>query len=449
MSPFQQAIAAILLIALLGANIDCAQGQKTAAPAGTTPHLNASAELQRLLQRDETARQAGDSVGRLKVALQLRTLLNDAGDAVLAAAHAYSVVKDSTKAFEALTTYARLGFAGKAICGGEDKKFSWLAQTPQFSAICRLMEENEHPVNRAIAVIHFPDTGYLAEDIDYDKKSRTFLFTSVLQHSIFNLDHNGNCRLFAPSPSGWPMMAIKIDHRRGLVWATEVLLPGFDGMMDSIKGRSAVCCFELRTGKLKTRINAPEGAQWGDMTLDGQGNPIVSDGQSGDIFRLDKTTWRRLDKGDFISPQTMALTADGQSLIIPDYVRGLAILKIDNGEVSWIRNNPDQPCAFTGVDGVYRQNQRLLITQNGTEPERVVEIQLDKQGKQLTGYTLIESATAGLGDPTHGVLVDGDFYYIANSGWDVLDQHGKLKPGARMSPPTLMKYPSPASSPAR
>jgi hypothetical protein len=31
-----------------------------------------------------------------------------------------------------------------------------------------------------------------------------------------------------------------------------------------------------------------------------------------------------------------------------------------------------------------------------------------------------------LGDPTHGVVVGSYFYFIADSGWDSLDEHGNL-----------------------
>jgi hypothetical protein len=53
---------------------------------------------------------------------------------------------------------------------------------------------------------------------------------------------------------------------------------------------------------------------------------------------------------------------------------------------------------------------------------------------------IIERATATLGDPTHGVLVGDWFYYIANSGWDVLDEHGDLKPGEKLSSGLVMRF---------
>jgi hypothetical protein len=345
---------------------------------------------------------------------------------------------DSAMVLETLSEYARLGLTEKNI--GADPKFTWLGNDPCFKDICRRLEENTNPVSLAMAVIPFPDTGYLAEDLDFDKQGNSFLFSSVLRHAIFRLAKDGSCRPFASSPSGWPMMAIKIDPLRGWVWATEVAMPGFDGQPDTITGRSAVCCFDLRTGNLRQRFPAPEGAQWADMVLDASGDPIVSDGQSGAILRLGKGTWQRLDHGDFISPQTIALTRDGKSLIVPDYVRGLAIMDIATGSVSWIPPNPGQPCALSGIDGVYRRDDKLLMTQNGVDPPRVVQLQLNRAGRGLAGCTIIEKATKHLGEPTHGVFVGSDFYFIANSGWDALDQHGKLLPGARMTPPTLMRY---------
>jgi hypothetical protein len=394
--------------------------------------------LQRLLEQDDTARKAGDSLTRLKIALQLRTFTNNASDAILAVAHAYSVVKDSIKVFETLNEYAHMGLAENNI--HTDKKFAWLAGSPGFDKVCRRLEANNYPISRATTVVQFPDTGYLAEDIDYDKQQETFLFTSILQHAVFRLSQNGSCQKFACSPGGWPMMAIKIDQKRDRVWVTEVAMPGFDGLADTITGQSALCCFDLQSGKLTQRFPAPEGAQWGDMVLDAGGNPIVADGQSGAIYRLRLGSWRRLDKGDFISPQTMALADDGKSLIVPDYVRGLALMDLAAGKAVWIRNNPAQPCALNGIDGVYKRGQRLLVTQNGVEPERVVQLLLNKEGRGLTGYTIVEKAGPGLGEPTHGVFVGNDFYFIANSGWDVLDPHGKLRPGSRMTPPRLMRY---------
>jgi hypothetical protein len=53
--------------------------------------------------------------------------------------------------------------------------------------------------------------------------------------------------------------------------------------------------------------------------------------------------------------------------------------------------------------------------------------------------SIIERATPTLGDPTHGVVVGRYFYYIANSGWNVLDEHGNLLEGKSLPPSSVMR----------
>ncbi len=63
------------------------------------------------------------------------------------------------------------------------------------------------------------------------------------------------------------MLAIKVDAKHNRVWATEVALDGFAAAPKSDWGKSAVLCFELRTGKLLSRIEEPQHSALGDMGL--------------------------------------------------------------------------------------------------------------------------------------------------------------------------------------
>jgi hypothetical protein len=49
---------------------------------------------------------------------------------------------------------------------------------------------------------------------------------------------------------------------------------------------------------------------------------------------------------------------------------------------------------------------------------RVVAFTMDPAATRIESETIIERSTDTLGDPTHGVVIGSDFYYIANSGWD-------------------------------
>lgn len=69
--------------------------------------------------------------------------------------------------------------------------------------------------------------------------------------------------------------------------------------------------------------------------------------------------------------------------------------------------------------------------QNGTCPERVAVFTLDATLTRVESETIIERSTGTLGDPTHGAVVGNDFCYIANSGWDAIDDRGNMKPGEK------------------
>jgi hypothetical protein len=95
--------------------------------------------------------------------------------------------------------------------------------------------------------------------------------------------------------------------------------------------------------------------------------------------------------------------------------------------------------ALSGIDGLYPLGNALIATQNGTSPERVVRFALNAAKTRVLSESIIERATATLGDPTHGVVVGDYFYYIANSGWDSLDEHGVVKDGRTMTAPIIMR----------
>jgi len=69
-----------------------------------------------------------------------------------------------------------------------------------------------------------------------------------------------------------------------------------------------------------------------------------------------------------------------------------------------------------------------------------MRLRLDGSRSRVVSSEVIERATPTLGDPTHGVSVGDDFYYIANSGWSELDDHGDVKPGAKLTPAHIMRF---------
>jgi hypothetical protein len=176
------------------------------------------------------------------------------------------------------------------------------------------------------------------------------------------------------------------------------------------------------------------------MVLTSAGNPIVSDGTGGGVYKVVGDRLERIDGGDFISPQTPAMHPDGKHVFIPDYARGIGVLDLASRRVIWLNQGERAKYAINGIDGLYFNRGSLIATQNGSSPERVIRFQLNAAFTGIVSEQIIERATATLGDPTHGVIVGDFFYYIANSGWSELDDHGDVKAGSKLTPVHIMRF---------
>jgi len=395
----------------------------------------ASEQLNSLRDQLRAARAAKDWPASLMAADKLRALLNDAPLSLLEVARAEIHVGNLEAANRDLEQFVSMGQSAELVAKSDE--FAPLRQQPSMARIQRAMDANRSPVSLASVVFELPDAEILAEDIDYDRAGKRFFITSVREKRIVTSDVNGALREFARAPDGWPILALKVDNAHGVVWATEVALRGFTNVPEAEWGRSALLCYELKSGKLLRRIEAPRPGALGDMTLTNRGEVIVSDGDGGGVYLLPAAgqALERLDGGDFISPQTPAMLPDGKRIFVPDYVRGIGVLDIATKSVAWLSTG--DRFALNGIDGLYFDRGSLIAVQNGTSPERVISFQLDAALTKVQSETVIDRSTPTLGDPTHGVVIGNDFYYIASSGWENTGEKGELT--AKPSPPRVMR----------
>ena len=394
---------------------------------------SAKEQLQQLQTALHEAHLRSDWPSYLKNSRSLKDFMNGAPDSVLQLMSAEAFAGNVDGALTEFKEYVRMGQANEDVL--KLKQFDALRANPQFAPIHKEMTANLTSISRASKACSLGDSTLLPEDIDYDPETKRFYISSVLRKELLTSDMQGNTHLFAEAPDHWPMMALKIDREHRILWATEVALDGFTIVDQKDWGRSAILIYDLKSGKLLHRIEEPIHTALGDMTLTQDGDAILSDGDGGGIYRVRRETQQieRMDAGDFISPQTAAMLPAGKHIFVPDYARGIGILDLNTKQVTWI---PMQGrYALNGIDGLYLDGHTLIATQNGTSPERVIKFKLNDSLTRILSETIIERATPTLGDPTHGVVVRDAFYYIANSGWDTLDEHGSRKPGATPTAP--------------
>ena len=330
----------------------------------------------------------------------------------------------------------------------EDPDLSELRAKGKLEGICQEARKNSLPVAKSTTLFRLEDSDLLVEDIAYDPESRRFFLSSVHQRKIITCTASGQCEDFLPPDDAvagtlWGVLALHIDSHRRVLWATTSSMRAEARHQKADEGKSALLKFDLRSRRLIKRYEPQGGKEhaMGDMTVSSNGDVFVSDGLSGDVFVVFQgrdILDNLVPEGTFISPQTPALTEDENSLFVPDYSAGIALVRLSDRKVDWVRSRI--PVALQGIDGLYYRERTLFAVQNGTQPERVMAFHLDTH-RGIDSSQVLETNSPVLGDPTHGIFVGSDFYFIANSGWDRMQDDGTLRSG---TPAEIRKIALPA-----
>lgn len=392
----------------------------------------------------DSARLRGDWAGYKRLVRVVYDSTSGNPRALIGLARAEAALNDTAAAFKLLRTFADMGLVRDLSA---DAAFAGIRALPAWAALTKQLESNGRAVTRATTAFAMSEPDYLAEDMTYDPMSHRFFVSSIRYRKIVAIDRAGTRSDFvAEGRDGvWGMLAVAVDAPRGALWATTVAMPQSKTYAAADSGRSAVLKYDLSSGKLIKRYDLPiDHAKHvlGDMAIDARGDAFISDAVTGVLYtiRRSRDSLEVLVRdGVFASPQEPAIAADGM-LFVPDYVRGIAIVDPASGAVRWLAHAPS--VALSGIDGLtFAGPTTLLMVQNGTDPRRVVSLELDPTRQRVIRASVLEASREN--DPTHGVMADGDFYFIGNSGWGAFEDAGPLKAGAKLVAPIVKRLARP------
>jgi hypothetical protein len=212
----------------------------------------------------------------------------------------------------ALAELGNLAAMGVIYDLSADTDFAWLRALPGFQAVTDRIAAARKPVSRSSLAFAIAPPDLIPEDIAYDPASRRYFYSSVRRGRIYT----AGGQEFAHSD--WSIFALRADPARRLLWATTGWVAQCEACKPEDKDKTALLAFDLDSGALKQRIESPVPGLLGDMTLSPAGDIFVCEGLRGAIFRLaaGAKELARLDSpGEFPSPQTPALSADGKTFI--------------------------------------------------------------------------------------------------------------------------------------
>jgi hypothetical protein len=94
----------------------------------------------------------------------------------------------------------------------------------------------------------------------------------------------------------------------------------------------------------------------------------------------------------------------------------------------------------TGIDGLIWADGSLIGIQNGVQPHRVARHRLDPSLERVEEVTVLERGHPNFDEPTLGVRVDADLYYVANSQYRFVGDDGTLVL-ERLQLPVILRAP--------
>lgn len=250
-------------------------------------------------------------------------------------------------------------------------------------------------------------------------------FSDVHNRCIWYRDVSGDTAVmkkFSAETDHLPgVFALKFDASGRTLWASCSALPEMRGYTATDKGRAFLAAYDMATRKLRRTYALPFDGQahvLGDFILCADGTIYATDSTSPVIWRLRPDgdhleKW--LEQPDFKSLQGLAHSADGQSLYVADYSRGLWRIARATRSVALL----PAPAGtnLRGMDGLYAVPGGLVAVQNGLNPQRVIRLTLDATGA-LSAANVLLSGHPSMTDLGLGQVVNDRFVFIGNSGWE-------------------------------
>jgi len=347
---------------------------------------------------------------------------------------------DTASAYASLRDFASMGLKRRIEA---DTDLVALRGTPSWNEVMTRIAGNGAAVGSFTPAFTMPDSDFIAEDITWDPSGRRWFVSGIRRSVILAVDRQGQQKIFIQGKDkGWGFLALAVDSARNTLWATAEAIPLALGFDSTLAGKAAVFRYDLGTSALRQRYDLPTSERHGagDIAVAENGDLFIADAADGTlmVIRSGGPLQTLVPKGELMSPQGPVIAPDGKYVYLADYARGIARIDRASGAVDWPKHSRDM--ALNGIDGLSFADQHTMIgVQNGTNPNRLVRISLDNSGLIITKVESIAQNEASIVEPTHGVFVGRDYYFIANGGYGSFGDDGKLRAGERAIAPVIAR----------
>ena len=296
-----------------------------------------------------------------------------------------------------------------------------IKDTEVFEYVNDLMVMAGEPVGETEPEFVLPASVLMPETIAWDESRQKFLIGTVTEGSILAVDGDGQVTelLRANKENGLgAVLDVLVDQARNRLWVSSAALPAFSGFSPADKGRSALFEFDLESLELIRRYPVPDDARphiLGSMVLSPNGDIFIVDRALPLIYKkpADEQVLKAvLASREMVSMRGIAMQPDGALMYVGDREMGILIIDVKGGRVGKLKV-PDT-LNLGGIDGLYLWNNHLVVIQDGINPQRVMRLELDSTGTQVTMVRPLAVAQPDFDSPSYGTVRGEDLYFFAN-----------------------------------
>ncbi len=369
------------------------------------------------LERAQEARSAGDAEGSLTAIRRASFRRPDHPGLLLLQARSEAMAGELDASLASLRRLVDLDFGFDAA---QDPQLGPLQYWPGFDEIASRLSANAAPQGSSQVVLRAGAAPFLPEGLAYDPIDDAWFLGSVHLRKILRLE-GGEESVFADASDGLlGVFGLAIDPNGRRLWVCSGADPVVEGLGADQQGKSELIAFDLDDGSVIGRWSPQDEGQHllGDLVVTPDSEVFLSDSRAGAIYLLRKehgSLERFATSSRLHSPQGLALTPAGDTLLVADYASGLWTLDLKSRRLQPLPA-PAQHCLL-GIDGLARSGSDLIAVQNGFEPQRILRLRWDEQYQVLGAVEVLAAALPGWREPTLGKVVDGHFYFVANSHW--------------------------------
>ena len=361
---------------------------------------------------------------------RLSELNPDSADLRMALAVTYAAQGDKSKTYDLLLKMKEQGYGADL---GDDPRFTKVHGTQAWDYVVENLKSNLKPFGEGKVAFTLPKGDTLFESIAWDPKRGKFLVGSVREGKIYLADKNGKLEPFISPADGsglWSVYAMAADPARDLLYVTSASSLYFKGFRQEDFNKVGVFKFRLSTGKLLNKYLLPtnQGTRTlSSITVGKDGQVFVADGMRNEIYKIEGESLKLVVANPKLtSIRGLAVTDDGNTLYFADYALGIfgADLKAGTG---FPLAHDSSKLVLGGIEGLYWYDGHLVAIENGISPNRVIRLQLSKDGKSVARMMPLDVANPAFDVPTYGTVAGDDLYFIANSQKGRYGQYGSLK----------------------